>query len=587
MSHDLTRRQLLRRTAGLGAAALTTAALGAGGLAQRAVAGVGPRAVVLGRTSLDVVLRRGEPGESGWRELTTGPGEPHRLRKDLGGKTTKRRFKERRALLSFVQISDVHIVDAQSPLRVEWTDRYEDPNEGSVALGLFGSAYRPAEMLSAQVADSMVQQVNAIRRGPATGRRLELCIQTGDNSDNSQYNEIRWNIDVLSGGTVVPDSGDPERWEGVADSDPASYDPHYWHPEGTPEGAADDQPRRLHGFPEVPGLLDAARRPFEAVGLDIPWYCAFGNHDGLVQGNFPQYAFLDAFAQGPVKIITPPSGLTQRDVVAAFGSGDLSALLDDLVLSPGARQVTADPDRRLLSRAGVVEEHFTTTGLPVGHGFTEENRTAGTAYYAFDHGKHVRFVVMDTVNANGYADGSLDADQATWLAEQLASAGKRYVIVASHHTSGSMSNPLVGTGLDPANDSGPRVLGPAVVELLLANPCVIAWVNGHSHTNNITPHLRTTGKGGFWEINTASHIDWPQQSRTIEVTDNRDGTLSIFTTIIDHAAPLGESGTDTPLALAALSRELSANDWQEQTDGRSGDVEDRNCELLLPKPKLG
>jgi len=39
-----------------------------------------------------------------------------------------------------------------------------------------------------------------------------------------------------------------------------------------------------------------------------------------------------------------------------------------------------------------------------------------------------------------------------------------------------------------------------------------------------------------------------------------------------------------PLALASLSRELSANDWQDRTDARRGDVEDRNVELVLPAP---
>ena len=74
-----------------------------------------------------------------------------------------------------MQISDVHVVDAQSPLRVEWTDRYDDPGS-PLALGLFSSAWRPQEIMSAQVADSMVRQINAIRRGPATGRRLDLVV---------------------------------------------------------------------------------------------------------------------------------------------------------------------------------------------------------------------------------------------------------------------------------------------------------------------------------------------------------------------------------------------------------------------------
>ena len=36
---------------------------------------------------------------------------------------------------------------------------------------------------------------------------------------------------------------------------------------------------------DFPGLFERANDEFEALGLDIPWYSAFGNHDALVQGN--------------------------------------------------------------------------------------------------------------------------------------------------------------------------------------------------------------------------------------------------------------------------------------------------------------
>ena len=65
---------------------------------------------------------------------------------------------------------------------------------------------------------------------------------------------------------------------------------------------------------------------------------------------------------------------------------------------------------------------------------------------------------------------------------------------------------------------------------------VIAFVAGHSHRNRITPY-RAHGGGGFWEIVTSSHTDWPEQSRVIDLYDNRDGTLSITTHVIEHAAP--------------------------------------------------
>jgi metallophosphoesterase (TIGR03767 family) len=266
------------------------------------------------------------------------------------------------------------------------------------------------------------------------------------------------------------------------------------------------------------------------------------------------------------------------DILDPEGS-TLDQVLGAVVVSPYAKPVSADPDRRQLNRGEVVEEHFRTSGLPVGHGFTEENRTADTAYYFHDLGRF-RFVVMDTVNPNGYADGSLDPAQFAWLQATVASATGKAVVVFSHHTSKTMDNPFVATGGDPQ----PRVLGDEVTTYLLSQPRVIGWVNGHTHRNEITPHARPDGSGGFWEVNTAAHIDYPQQSRLIELSDNRDGTLSIFTTIIDHAGGADYRGDlSSTLSLASLSRELSANDPHADL-AAGGEPTDRNTELLVGKP---
>jgi hypothetical protein len=145
-----------------------------------------------------------------------------------------------------------------------------------------------------------------------------------------------------------------------------------------------------------------------------------------------------------------------------------------------------------------------------------------------------------------------------------------------------MSNPLVLTGGDPSL----RVLGADVTSYLLSQPRVIAWVNGHTHVNKITPHVRADNTGGFWEINTASHIDYPQQARILEVVDNADGSLSIFTTIVDHGGAIVGATPDlsTTTGLAGLARELSANDPQNNRASHAGTANDRNTELLLPTP---
>jgi hypothetical protein len=176
------------------------------------------------------------------------------------------------------------------------------------------------------------------------------------------------------------------------------------------------------------------------------------------------------------------------------------------------------------------------------------------------------------------------------------------VIVFGHHPIRSLTNsnadedvPPCSVPSGPGCDGDPRSsspihLGPDLQALLLAHPNVIAYVAGHTHEHRITPFQRLGG-GGFWGIETASETDWPIQSRLLDVMDNHDGTLSIFGTIIDHAAPLappapGSSASAfTPTQLASLARELSYNDPQGGPPGGEGTPQDRNVELLVADPR--
>ncbi len=510
------------------------------------------------------VLRPGAAGPTGYRPLVRAAGEAHTVRTDLAaqpeGGTSE-------PLLVVAHLSDLHVCDHQSPARVEFLDRWADPDSPILdRLGEVG-AYRAQELLNAQVVAATVHAVNATAAGPVSGAPVDIAVVTGDNTDNSQANELAWYLALLDGGDVVPDSGDPARYEGVADEQ--VWDERFWHP----ESLKPDLPRERYGLPAVPGLLAAVRRPFRSDGLQVPWLAVHGNHDRLIQGTVPGDGALAAAPVGSRKAVALPAHWTGEQVLelmAGLAVCDPRALR--ALLAAEARDVTPDPDRRLVTRAEFVAAHHHAAARPAGHGFT----ASGQAYYRHDqHQEHgaVRFLAMDTVNANGGWEGSLDHAQLSWLDAELAAADAegRYVVLLSHHPLETLVN---GTG-------GDRVLGPELLAVLSSHPSAVLWLAGHTHAVGVSAH------GTLWQVVAPSLVDWPQQGRIVELS-RRDGVLEIAATMLDHTGSAPWDGTiDSVEALAGLSREIAANDWQwrhHESHPRVGSLRDRNVLMYLPDP---
>ena len=575
-------------------------------------------------------------GGSPFADLSAGSGEKAKVRKQLA-KPQKGRAKRRKSIAFFGQMTDPQIMDEMSPGHVELADPIATP---------FESAWRPQEAWALQNFDQLVRNMNdnrksSYRQKKGKHAKFKFVINTGDMADSAQLNEVRWFGQVLNGGQVDPFSGvalTPEncpqasaaeraqlnaavaarQYTGVQDysdwpGEPADRYDAFWDPDQAPPTGTSP----FAAWPRYPGLMDRAQQAFTAEGLDVPWYVARGNHDTIWQGTFLAPAAINLIVTSCFKIFPNdkfdptryqghPEVLVQDLQDPAFQQEQLDQ----------ARFVPPDPDRRFIY-AG--EYKALQGNADDGHGYDfvangQNNKSNGAAeYYAFTR-NGVRFIAIDSNAEGGDASGNVDDPQYRWIEKQLKKAAKKnlLVIAYAHHPLRSQTAtvtdetaPACESDTDSQCDLDPRDSSPihrglegkkSMKKLVLKYPNFIAFVVGHIHENEITPYEK--GSGGFWEIATAAEIDWPQQGRLIEVMDNRDGTLSIFGTVMDTAAPIGTPAPGSPAnvftdtQLGSLSRRIAANDPQVGVTGSvsqhaEGKRKDRNVELLIDDPRAG
>jgi metallophosphoesterase (TIGR03767 family) len=536
-----------------------------------------------------------------YRRIAADDGWPIEVRQDLAP-ARQDRIATRAPIASFVHLTDLHVIDATSPAHATFLGAYP----GKIAGADLSNGFRPQDTMTVHVLDAMVRRVNALAQGPVSGRPFDFAISTGDNADSRGTHELAAVLTVLNGGQASFSA--TGAYAGLQDDD-ASVPPEVyaglWHPGAPPAGYADDTWKTIHGFPTLPGMLASAARPVAAPGLAMPWYNGFGNHDIVDAGVLPGFSgpamLLDMLATGDQLPVAIPPSMTLADFLGALmqatSTEDVAALRDLMVM----RTVPASDARRPFTRREFIRMHLNAPGPhgPHGHGFSDEHLASEQAYYRFDVADGVVGLMLDSTNPNGGPDGSLDPAQVAWLEEQLASVHGRYldpsgtwvdtgnddrlVILFSHHNSATFDNLAAAPG-ETASD---RLASAGFLAVLRRFPNVILWVNGHSHQNRVWSHPDPTGNtGGLWEINTAAHVDYPQQARTIELVDNGDGTLSIFGILVDHSDPMtiDAKGEYSRAELASLSLELAANDPHLDRALRLGAPEDRNVELVIRHP---
>ena len=502
------------------------------------------------------------------------PQAPHHVvRVAPGIQVSESRHERRRSLAFFAHLSDFQLADEASPARHEYL------------YGLrpgFAGFWRAHEAFGPHVIDQVVRALN--RHGPSRiesagdPASLGFVLVTGDLADNAQVNEVRWAVRTLDGGVVDPHSGARVSARNLC---------------GAPRRVV----RRLNrqvaqrryvgvqgargGFPDLgrrwPGVLHQAQQPFVAAGLAVPWYSARGNHDALPQGHFGPRVIRRSAPTGCRKVFARP-----RRSPASVRLADVWPMYRRrLATSPF---VPPDPRRRFLRSPAEFRRLHGTADDAHGFGFTsafQRRRSGGSAlYYAFSPRPGVRFIALDTTADAGGADGNVDHPQYLWLRRELRRAARRddVVVVYGHHPLEMMGNrahdELAGRFDRDPRDSRPVHLGrngPANLRaLLIRRPNVVLYLAGHKHYDRVLPNFTRRGRG-FWQVITSALAGSPQEVRTIDLMDNGDGTLSLFTDMVPHAAPIEPPapapGTSIDAAgMASISRALA---WSRRPRGPS------------------
>ena len=498
----------------------------------------------------------------GYGSYWYGPGLPIEKRFDLMPKDyNKHGPLPLKQLSSFFTVSDIHLTDKQAGNQLIGIQQINSKFGASMT-----SIYSPTMLTTTQVFDAAIQTVNALHKSTP----FDFGLSLGDTCNSTQYNETRWYIDILDGKVIHPNTS------GDRTQDNISF-----------------------------------QRPFKAAGLlpEIPWYQINGNHDLFMIGSVsvdadPSLKLRNSYVSDQIwaigDILDPIKGFpffpALFDTSSGFRSpryymGTINGSSENgEIIGVGPIEEFAsppynppNPERRSLNKREWISEFFNTSTLPRGHGFglidpDYAKEESGFSCYSFLPKPNIplRMVVLDDVQDPNdgshdiHGHGYLSATRLKWLREQLSLAKQKdeLVIIASHVP---LAVTPIGSEMewwesscDPHATMGNAINLSNLISEIQSNGQVLCWLAGHRHVNTIKAFQARPGaplEQGFWQIETSSLHDFPQQFRTISICLNRDYSISIIAINVDPAVAAG-TPAEKGRQMAIAAQQIIQNDMR-------------------------
>lgn len=415
---------------------------------------------------------------------------------ELLSKNTKAATKST-TLTQFFTMSDIHIVDIQAATQPLFFGEKPDPG--------MQSAYSGSMLYSTQTFNTAIRSVNQLNKES----KIDFGLFLGDAVNNAQKNELEMYLDIIEGRMVNPNSN-PSR----------TYTTDY-------------------------------TQPFKAEGLDIPWYQVLGNHDHFWEGSQGFTEKVQNFAVGDTvmkqSLVQGTQSTEGNDVYG--GVIDPSTTYGKIIMSgyplPGdeiTHKIVPNIERQVITGKDFINM------IPRGHGLKLDTTKDPLGCYTLEPkaGAPVTLIVLDDtapqdqvftdkhgdIQTTNAAMSYLSNAKLAWLKKQMdkAQAENKLIVVATH----------IPVGMEQMWSSSSEVSRKTFIDTLNSYSNMTLLLAGHRHLNTVTLFQNEKKNDGFWQVETASLRDFPQQFKMIKINVNNNGTVSILANSVD---PIMEEGS--------------------------------------------